>query len=461
MSPFEQNKITQAARWISVAVMTAVLLFASSLAQAAVQGETGSNFNLSASAAYVSMPDGASIYSWGYSGASGQMQLPGPTLIVNQGTLVTVTLTNNLPVAAGNTSIVFPGQQVTATGGVAGLLTNEAQPGGSVTYAFTATRPGTFQYHSGTRTDLQIEMGLYGALIVLPASSTGCTKGAYSLAGSAYNDIPGAAVNPSCYDREYLFVLSEMQIEIHQAVEAQASGAGPIDVAMEPYTPEYWMINGRGAPDTMELPNMGAMPHQPYNSMPRMHPGEKVLLRIIGAGRDMHSFHTHGNHVKVLARDGQLLMSPTDPTKLEAKFEFSVPSHPGQTVDGTFEWTGKDLGWDIYGHTAADGIACTDTNGDGYDDATKEWCADHRRPIPVLLPNPNVLMNGGFYAGSPFLGDLVQVPPGQGGLNPNAGFTYMWHSHVERELTNGNIFPGGLMTMLVVEPPTAPINELQ
>jgi hypothetical protein len=37
----------------------------------------------------------------------------------------------------------------------------------------------------------------------------------------------------------------------------------------------------------------------------------------------------------------------------------------------------------------------------------------------------------------------------------------MWHSHVERELTNGNIFPGGLMTMLIVEPPTAPINELQ
>jgi FtsP/CotA-like multicopper oxidase with cupredoxin domain len=460
MSPFEQNKITKGARWFSVAVMMAVLFFAPSWMHAAVQGETGSNFTLSASAGYVSMPDGASIYSWGYGGSTGQMQLPGPTLIVNQGTPVTVTLHNNLPIAAGNTSIVFPGQQVTAAGGVSGLLTNEAQPGGTVTYTFTATRPGTFLYHSGTRTDLQVEMGLYGALIVLPTTSTGCTRGSYSLAASAYNDLPGAAVNPSCYDREYLFVLSEMQIEIHQDVEAQASGLGPIEVAMEPYTPEYWMINGRGAPDTMELPNMGAMPHQPYNSMPRMHPGEKVLLRIVGAGRQMHTFHTHGNHVRVLARDGQLLVSPTNPAKLEAKQEFSVPTLPGQTVDGTFEWTGKDLGWDLYGHTAADGIACT-PNGEGYDITTKEWCADHRRPIPVLLPNPNVLMNGGFYSGSPFLGDLVQVPPGQGGLNPNAGFTYMWHSHVERELTNGNVFPGGLMTMLVVEPPTAPINELQ
>jgi len=60
MSPFEQNKITQAARGLSVAVTMAVLLFASSLASAAAQGETGNNFTLSASAAYVSMPDGAS-----------------------------------------------------------------------------------------------------------------------------------------------------------------------------------------------------------------------------------------------------------------------------------------------------------------------------------------------------------------------------------------------------------------
>jgi len=97
MSPFEQNKITQAARGLSVAVMMAVLLLASSLASAAVQGETGNNFTLSASAAYVSMPDGASIYSWGYSGASGQMQLPGPTLIVKQGALVTHERTLQFP----------------------------------------------------------------------------------------------------------------------------------------------------------------------------------------------------------------------------------------------------------------------------------------------------------------------------------------------------------------------------
>ena len=37
-----------------------------------------------------------------------------------------------------------------------------------MTYTFTATTPGTHAYYSGTQGDLQVEMGLYGAIIVLP-----------------------------------------------------------------------------------------------------------------------------------------------------------------------------------------------------------------------------------------------------------------------------------------------------
>ncbi len=61
---------------------------------------------------------------------------------MNQGQSVTVNLTNTLPVPV---SIVFPGQiNVNATGGVPGLLTREAPPGGSVSYTFTASEPGTY-----------------------------------------------------------------------------------------------------------------------------------------------------------------------------------------------------------------------------------------------------------------------------------------------------------------------------
>src|SRR5467141_3710844 len=164
-------------------------LFAVSV-QAAVPGITGSTFNLSATPAHISQPDGATIYSWGYgcttgstpptfapagiTGTCSTMQVPGPTLIVTEGQSVTVTLTNNLPASAGNTSILFPGFAVSATNGVAGLLTREATPAGAtktVTYTFTATSVGTHAYYSGTQGDLQVEMGLYGALVVLPATA--------------------------------------------------------------------------------------------------------------------------------------------------------------------------------------------------------------------------------------------------------------------------------------------------
>src|SRR5208337_2425347 len=103
------------------------------------------------------------------------------TLIVTEGITVTITLTNQLPAAAGNTSILFPGFQVTTSGGVAGLLTQEAAPGGTVTYTFVASAAGTHPYYSGTQGDLQIEMGLYGAVVVIPASiPANCTTGTHA-----------------------------------------------------------------------------------------------------------------------------------------------------------------------------------------------------------------------------------------------------------------------------------------
>ena len=33
----------------------------------------------------------------------------------------------------------------------------------------------------------------------------------------------------------------------------------------------------------------------------------------------------------------------------------------------------------------------------------------------------------------------------------------MWHSHNEKEITTDDIFPGGMMTMLVIEAPWVPI----
>ena len=47
-------------------------------------------------------------------------------------------------------------------------LTAGAAPGGSVTYTFVATNPGSFLYQSGTEPQKQVRMGLFGTLVVRP-----------------------------------------------------------------------------------------------------------------------------------------------------------------------------------------------------------------------------------------------------------------------------------------------------
>ena len=75
----------------------------------------------------------------------------------------------------------------------------------------------------------------------------------------------------------------------------------------------------------------------------------------------------------------------------------------------------------------------------------------HCGKFPVVLPEQQSLTFGGFWSGGPFLGTAAPIPPLQGGLNPGAGYSFMWHSHTERELTNDDVFPGGMMAMFIVE----------
>ena len=501
------------AAMVAVASLTAT-------AHAAAPGITGPSFALTAGDAYITQPDGQAIYSWGY-GCNGApsgyapakitngfcipMQFPGPTLIVTEGATVSVTLTNNLPAAAGNTSILFPGFNVATSGGVAGLLTQEAAHAGTVTYTFTASTPGTHSYYSGTQGDLQIEMGLYGALIVLPnAVPASCTSGLaatnllaqgvwgekdFRLADSAYD-------NPkTCYDREYLFQFSEIDPRIHIQAQEQVATLGgctagatgcSLQVATEPYHPAYFLVNGRSMPDDMDPNYAYQYPHQPYNGNPHLHPGEQVLLRIIGQGRWQHPFHEHANHVRILARDGNLILTP-DGAALAGPALFTTTTTPGVTMDGLFYFTGRGLNWDMYGHnpTSSDAnatLGCApdangyNTGGTAYTQINYfEWCQDHNKPLqaapvgdvagggPMSLPDPNIFVNGAWYGGSPYLGpDATVRAVGASGTTPpsgtianspggEAGFAFMWHSHNEREITTNNAFPGGMMTMMIVD----------
>ncbi|MBV9435271.1 MAG: multicopper oxidase family protein [Acidobacteria bacterium] len=525
------SKTIQFCGWAVLAIVLTGSAFA------AVPGITGPTFNLTAQDAHLNQPDGSAVYSWGYgcsqkpSGFVPQgianatcpsMQVPGPTLVVTEGQTVTVNLTNNLPAAAGNTSILFPGFQVATTGGVVGLITQEAAPGGSVTYSFTASSPGTRGYYSGTQGDLQVEMGLYGAIVVLPKNPpANCSAGYHAsnlLAEQHWGESDfrlstAAYDHPStCYDREYLFQWAEMDSRIHRQAEAQvldptrvalcAQGAATagcsLSVQTEPYHPAYFLINGRSMPDLMD-PNYAAeYPHQPYNGNPHMHPGELVLIRTVGQGRWQHPFHEHANHVRILARDGNLILTP-DGQALAGILMFNTDTTPGQAFDGIFYFTARGLNWDAYGHHPAPNtpgspadanasLPCTpDPNGYNTGDPTAinyfEWCQDHNKPLqvnpfgdvaaggPATLPDPNIFTNGAWYGGTPYLGpdaslratapacDTTQnagcttLLPSNTQANPanERGWAFMWHSHNEREITTNNVFPGGMLMMMLVD----------
>jgi hypothetical protein len=560
-----KNVISQIAKILAPIVLVFSL---AAMANAAAPGITGPTFNLTAQQAYLNMPDGEAVYSWGYGcdpahapagfaptmlGQNCQsMQVPGPTLIVTEGQTVTITLLNGLPTAAGNTSILFPGFTLTsscAAPAQQGLLACEAVPGSSVTYTFAASAPGTHPYYSGTQGDLQIEMGLYGAIIVLPANvPANCTTGYHSanLAAEAFwhetdfrlanaSGAKGAAYDHpgSCYDREYLFQWAEMDSRIHRQAAAQvlalnnctAGAVGcSLEVQTEPYHPAYFLINGRSMPDLMDPNYASEYPHQPYNGDPHIHPGELLLIRTIGQGRWQHPYHEHANHVRILARDGNLVLAPTSgpctaagtcsitystpggsPISgpgLAGILMFNTDTTPGESFDGIFYFTGRGLNWDPYGHhpvsssnDASATLGCTpDTNGYNSGATTAinfmEWCQDHNKPVevspfgdvpgggPATLPDPNVFTNGQWYGGTPYLGPdaslRAQMPtctsnastgaatpatncttlnPANTQLNPagERGWAFMWHSHNEREITTNNVFPGGMLMMLLVD----------
>lgn len=489
-----RTTLRQSGRLLSTFALGLVLMSGKAvMAQHDIRGITGGAttapvFNLYAFPFNMDLPDGSSVYMWGYGdldagsqathpeGAGYNMpQYPGPTLIVNQGATVTINLTNyGVPQPV---SIVVAGHDVTATptSGSAGLITRTATVGGAVAqYTFTASQPGTYVYHSlaGPNPGLQMEMGLQGALIVRPTGyDSNTNRIAYPAAGADY-------------DQEFLYLLSEVDPDLHFEIERGHYN----HVTQSDRKATIWFVNGRVFPELFHENYETLYPHAPYQALAQSHPGERVLVREVNTGSDSHPFHHHGENLTFIARDGRVLSSDGGATANLGRSDNTVNIAPKQTIDMVWSWSGKDLNWDIYGpvttnctdadndmeddaaNVDADGdpilvmchdAACKDgtANGgtepgqDGFDDYNHEYCLDHTKPFPVTLPGVQDLTLGGWWSGSPFLGDSGGLPPGEGGLNPFGGYFLVWHSHAEKELTTFDIFPGGSLSAVVVFPP--------
>jgi FtsP/CotA-like multicopper oxidase with cupredoxin domain len=111
----------------------------------------------------VALPSGRTVAAWTFG------SLPGPVLTARVGETLEVTLRNR-DIAAGVT-LHWHGLSVpNGEDGVAGVTQDAVFPGDAFVYRFRVEQPGTFWYHTHQHGREGIARGLYGALVVQPAT---------------------------------------------------------------------------------------------------------------------------------------------------------------------------------------------------------------------------------------------------------------------------------------------------
>ena len=373
-------------------------------------------FDLTTKTGYISLPDGNTAFMWGYSSGFDAFQHPGPVLCVNEGDTVTVILHNTLPEPV---SIDFPGQRGVLADGAAAeperngagritsLTKTAAADGGTVTYSFVASDPGTFLYESGTNPEKQVRMGLFGALIVRP-----------TLGADYMYDRADSQFDPT---EEFMVLLSEIDPYQHQAVEQGKS------FNMNNYHPRYWLINGRGFPDSIADNGASWLPTQPYGALAEIfeysaadHPLYSAA-RYLNVGTEDYPFHPHGNNGVVIGRDGHPLEGPSGQDLSFEKFDINIG--PGQTWDVVFRWY----------------------DAEDYDPVDN--------PVPVTVPSLQNSVIGVFYSGSPYLGSKEVLPTGTPTLNECGEFYIISHNHALYQITSWGATMTGPITYMRIDPP--------
>jgi len=282
---------------------------------------------LSAKTTSVLMPDGVTVPMWGFANCTDATYLvcsatsvPGPALDVPAGDAsLTVHLQNsNLPEPV---SLIINGQGLPVgsvpvwTDGSSGArttatqrvrsFTHEAAPGGTATYTWNTVKPGTYLYQSGTHPQVQVQMGLYGAM-----TSDGALSGSYA----------GAAA----YDRALTLLFSEIDPALHTAVSM--GDYGTYDINGNPrgptstldYNPKYFLINGNSfQPGDAPLATVNA--------------GENVLLRFINAGLRTRAPMISNGHLSLIAEDGNLY-----PWGVNPRQQYSVFLPAAKTIDAIY-----------------------------------------------------------------------------------------------------------------------------
>jgi FtsP/CotA-like multicopper oxidase with cupredoxin domain len=221
------------------------------------------------------------VKTWAFNDA-----VPGPEIRVTAGDVIRATVRNHLPAPL---TIHWHGITIrNDMDGVPGVTQKPIPPGATFTYEFTASKPGTYFYHP--HTGVQLDRGLYGALIVQnPAETTTYDRDVTLLLDDW---IDGLGTTPDRLLKQLQAGMRQMQMGSGQmpAMQGMENQASPLGMDTGDVNYPLHLINGRppASPPVFDVK-----------------PGERIRLRLINAGADTpFRVAVGGQPMSVIATDG-------------------------------------------------------------------------------------------------------------------------------------------------------------
>ena len=240
-------------------------------------------------------PTAPPVPMWGYAaggvGITGECvntpTSPGPSIVIPDGyTGLDLTVYNTLP---RPTSVVIPGTvkpmaPVTFTPAgesiprVRSFDAEAAAGGGSVTYSWNDLPPGSYMYQSGTHQQVQVQMGLFGAVI---------------------NDqVAGVEAYPGKpYSQDITLFYYEIDRQLHENADAGMYTDADMKSTID-YAPKYFLVSID--------PGYGPITYE-YNDIltVKLPPNLNPLLRFFNAGQQIHVPTIFEADFEIVAEDGK------------------------------------------------------------------------------------------------------------------------------------------------------------
>ncbi|HEY3439084.1 MAG TPA: multicopper oxidase domain-containing protein [Actinotalea sp.] len=238
----------------------------------------------------------------------GKAQISAPMLAFDEEDDITITLTN---LGLLQRPDLFDGHTLHWHGFVNAIPLFDGVPelslavpvGRDLAYFYRPHDAGTYMYHCHFEDVEHVQMGMTGMVLVRPKQNR--TPVGTDPVGTryAYNDGDGS----TRYDREFAFMLTELWSAAHYR-DAHIQVSDWTD-----YDPSFWLLNGRGYPDTV-APNgdptsaaAGRLQYQPISSLVTCNTGDRVLLRMSNLGYQNHTMSVDSIDLQVVAKDASLL----------------------------------------------------------------------------------------------------------------------------------------------------------